>query len=167
MPVFIAGPDFSAWCAAHQVSIEPDHLGRPSVDVPTAYRPRAEADEQAERALRDGAETPAAHAAAVAELGDSVASAFIAETGGAAEVSQGSGLLISVSERRAGQVAAGLEAACAVWLAAPFEVRVEVNQLSVLEGDVEQSYDLATVLPRATVEDGIARAVARANRAAR
>ena len=49
-------------------------------------------------------------------------------------------------------------------LAAPFEVRVEVHQLNVPEGDTTMSYDLATVLPRATVEDGIARAVAKANR---
>jgi hypothetical protein len=46
-------------------------------------------------------------------------------------------------------------------------MRIEVNQLEVTEGDVVMSYDLATVLPRATVEEGIARAVARANRGAR
>jgi hypothetical protein len=63
--------------------------------------------------------------------------------------------------------AAGLAAARAIWLAAPHEVRTEVHQLSVTEGDVVMSYDLTVVLPRTTVEDGISRAVARANRAAR
>jgi hypothetical protein len=167
MPMFVSGPDFTEWCEAHQVEILPDHLGRPSVDVATAYRLRAEADEHAERSLRATQEARAAHAAAVAELRKAVAAAFIAETGGEALVSQqGSGLLISVAERKAGQVAAGLDAARAVWAAAPFEVRVEVHQLLVSEGDVTMSYDLATVLPRATVDDGVARAVARANRAA-
>jgi hypothetical protein len=166
MPVFISGPDFTAWCEAHEVVIEPDHLGRPSVDVATAYRLRAEADEHAERSLRATHEARAAHAAAVAELRKAVTAAFIAETGGEAVVSQGSGLLVSVAERRAGQIAAGLEAARGVWAAAPFEVRTEVHQLDVSEGDTTMSYDLATVLPRATVDDGVARAVARANRAA-
>jgi hypothetical protein len=103
----------------------------------------------------------------VAELRDAVAAAFIAETGGEAVVTQGSGLLISVAERRAGQIAAGLSAARDIWVTAPLEVRIEVNQLEVTEGDVVMSYDLATVLPRPAVEDGIARAVARANRGAR
>ena len=167
MPVFLTGPDFTAWCEAHQVSIEPDHLGRPSVDVPTAYRLWAEADEQAERSNLAAQDARAAHAAAVADLRADVAAAFIAETGGEAVVSQGSGLLISVAERKAAQVAAGLAAARAIWQAAPFEVATEVHQISVTEGDVVMSYDLAVVLPRATVDDGVARAVARANRAAR
>jgi hypothetical protein len=81
-------------------------------------------------------------------------------------VSEGT-LILTVAERKAGQVAAGLAAARAIWGAAPFEVATEVHQISVTEGDVVMSYDLATVLPRATVEDGIAHAVARANRAAR
>jgi hypothetical protein len=81
-------------------------------------------------------------------------------------VSEGT-LILTVAERKAEQVAAGLAAARATWGAAPFEVATEVHQISVTEGDVVMSYDLATVLPRATVEDGIAHAVARANRAAR
>jgi hypothetical protein len=73
MPMFVSGPDFTEWCEAHQVEILPDHLGRPSVDVATAYRLRAEADEHAERSLRATQEARAAHVAAVAELRDAVA----------------------------------------------------------------------------------------------
>jgi hypothetical protein len=91
---------------------------------------------------------------------------FIAETGGQATTSADD-LIVTVPERRAGQIVSGLEAARALWFAAPFEVRVEVHQLDVVEGDTHVTYDLGTVLPRATVEDGVARAVARANRAAR
>jgi hypothetical protein len=54
-----------------------------------------------------------------------------------------------------------------VWHRAPLEVAIEVHQLSVVEGDMTMSYDLGTVLPRETAEDGVDRAVARANRAAR
>jgi hypothetical protein len=164
MPRFTYGPDLAAWSEAHEVEILPDHLGRPSVDLPTAYRLRAEADVVSERALAADREARAAHAAAVAELRDAVAAAFLERTGGAAVVSPDG--ILTVSQKHIGAVDAGLAAARQIWLAAPFEVRVEVNQLSVVEGDVEMSYDLGTVLPRATVEDGIARAVSRANRAA-
>jgi hypothetical protein len=167
VPVFGPGTGAFAWLADHGVTdIGPDHLGRTSIPVAEAQRLYNEAEMRASIAEGARVEAMSAHAAAVAELRAAVADAFIAETGGEAVVSQGSGLLISVAERKAGQIAAGLGAARAVWLAAPFEVRVEVHQLDVTEGDVVMSYDLAVVLPRATLEDGIARAVARANRAA-
>jgi len=168
IPTFATGVELADWAEAHGVSIEPDHLGRPSVDVPTAYRLRHESDEQSARYLHAAQEARQAHEAAVADLRAAVTAAFIAETGGKAVVSpQGSGLLISVAERKAAQVAAGLAAARAVWHAAPFEVATEVHQVSVIEGDTVMSYDLSVVLPRETVEDGVTRAVARANRAAR
>jgi hypothetical protein len=49
IPVFASGFELAEWAKAHKVSVEPDHLGRPSVDVETAYRLRDEADEAAER----------------------------------------------------------------------------------------------------------------------
>jgi hypothetical protein len=155
------------WLTSHGVvDISPDHMGRVSIRTQDALRLRRESDEQAERALRNAARARPAHTAAVAELRSAVAAAFLEQTGGEAVVSPDR-LLVTVGERRAGEVATGLEAARAVWSAAPFEVRVEVNQISVSEGDTTMSYDLSTVLPRATVEDGIARAVARFNRGAR
>ena len=165
IPGFSTGDELAEWCRAHGVTIEPDHLGRPSVDVPTAYRLRAESDAQSERAVLAMQEARTAHAAAVAELRDAVTSAFLEHTGGAAVLSPDG--ILTVAERKAAQVAAGLDAARAVWHAAPFAVATEVHQLSVSEGDVTMSYDLNVVLPRATLEDGVTRAVARANRAAR
>ena len=96
------------------------------------------------------------------DLRERVAAAFIAETGGETIVSEGG--LVTVAARDPERVADGLDAARRVWIAAPFEVRVEVNQLNVAEGDTTMSYDLATVLPRATHDDAIRRAVAKANR---
>jgi hypothetical protein len=63
IPLFVDGDQLAEWCRAHEVEILADHLGRPSVDVPTAYRLRAEADEQSERAIRATQEARAAHAA--------------------------------------------------------------------------------------------------------
>jgi hypothetical protein len=91
MPLFVDGEQLADWCAAHGVEIRADHLGRPSVDVPTAYRLRAEADDHAERMLLVDRDARSAHVAAVAELRDAVAAAFIAETGGEAVITQGSG----------------------------------------------------------------------------
>lgn len=167
VPLFATVQEQFDWLAAHGVvDIAPNHRGELSIPAADGLRLRRESDEQSERTLLAAAEARAAHTAAVAELRAAVAAAFIAETGGEALVSQG-GLLIAVGERRAAEVNAGLQAARAVWAAAPFDVAMEVNQLSVTEGDVQQSYDLSVILPRGVVENGITRAVARANRAAR
>jgi hypothetical protein len=165
-PVFGTVAEGYAWLEANGVrDIGPDHLGRASITVADAMRLYEEAKVRSTIAEAARIEARAAHEAAVVELREAVAAAFIAETGGDAVISE-NGLVLTVAEKRAGQVDAGLEAARAVWFAAPFEVRVEVHQLDVVEGDTHMSYDLSTVLPRATVEDGVARAVRRANRAA-
>jgi hypothetical protein len=160
----MSGAEQDAWADEHGVEILPDHLNRPSVDVETAYRLRAEADAVAERHLTAEREAAAAHAAAVAELRDRLAEAFVAAAGGSSSVSTAG--VVSLRQRNAADVAAGLEAARDVWAAAPPEVAVEVWSVAVEEGDTLTSYDLGTVLPRGVVESGIVRAVARANKAA-
>jgi hypothetical protein len=118
-PVFARASDVYEWLADHGVrDVGPDHLGRASIPVADAQRLYDEAEVQSAIVEAARAEALVAHADAVAELREAVSAAFIAETGGAAVVSQ-DGLLIAVAERRAEQVAAGLAAAQAVWLAAP------------------------------------------------
>jgi hypothetical protein len=166
-PVFSSVAEGYAWLEANGVvDIGPDHLGRSSITVSDAMLLYEEAAVRSTIAEAERIDARAAHEAAVAQLRKDVSAAFVAQTGGAATMSA-DGLMVTVSEHRAAQLADGLEAAQAVWLAAPHEVRIEVNQLDVLEGETHSSYDLGTVLPRATVEAGITNAVARANRAAR
>ena len=102
------------------------------------------------------------HAQAVEQLRADVAAAFLAEVGDATL----EGGLLTVPERQASRVVAGLDAARAVWAAADYDAAMEVHVVSVLEGDTVNSYELGVVLPRDTVQAGVARAVAKANRAA-
>lgn len=38
VPVATSRVELDAWAAANEVEILPDHMGRPSIDLPTAYR---------------------------------------------------------------------------------------------------------------------------------
>lgn len=107
----------------------------------------------APRAPYAASEGRAQHARAVLVLRGAVTEAFLAQAGGDPVASPG-GLVLAVSERSADAVNDGLLAARAVWAAAPYEVRIEVSELDLVQGDIRTSYDLSTVPSRTTVEDG-------------
>ncbi len=48
VPIFLTNSAMEDWLAAHGVKVKPDHAGRPSIDLVTAYRLQAEAVAQAE-----------------------------------------------------------------------------------------------------------------------
>lgn len=59
----------NAWCVEHDVEVLPDYAGRPSVDLPTAYRLHAEAAEASRVSQEAFAERKAREAeAAAAEM---------------------------------------------------------------------------------------------------
>ena len=68
MPTFNTAAELTTWARANRVEVAPDHMGRPSIDLPTAYRLHAEdsaraeahARAEAERIARDRAELDAA-----------------------------------------------------------------------------------------------------------
>jgi hypothetical protein len=68
VPTFRTAAEFATWAKANRVEVLPDHMGRPSLDLPTAYRLHGEASARAEvenraeteRVARDKAELAAA-----------------------------------------------------------------------------------------------------------
>jgi len=44
IPIFLRTSALAEWLAANGVDVKPDHAGRPSIDLPTAYRLQAEAE---------------------------------------------------------------------------------------------------------------------------
>src|SRR6266704_2752542 len=94
IPRFIDGDALAEWCRVHDVEILADHQNRPSVDIATAYRLRDESGRESERNIRATQQARREHVAAVAQLREDIALAFIEQAGGAAGLADdGSGVL--------------------------------------------------------------------------
>jgi hypothetical protein len=78
VPTFSTEAEFTTWTRANRVEVAPDHIGRSSIDLPTAYRLHADASARAEAHARAEAERIARDKAELAAAQDLRQSTYMA-----------------------------------------------------------------------------------------
>jgi hypothetical protein len=161
--------ELDAWATVAGVTLHRDYADRMAVSIPDAYR-LAEVRRKAEREYHEAnSRRHVEHAAAVAELEARMTKAFEEARSEAsaryrAMAAPGNVYAISAGEVRAEIVNEALQAARAVWDAAPRHVSADVTSVQYVENDTFMSIDLNVVLPRGVHQQLVADALWRANR---
>lgn len=144
--------DAESFCRVAGVELRYDYADRPSVSLPHAYK-LAEQRRNTEREYAAAeSRRHSERARAVESLREGMTAAFIAARDATLERLAGQPAW-AAGDRHAEAVNAGLNAARALWCAAPADVREAVPVVEFVAPDgTFEAIDLGTVMPRATID---------------
>lgn len=151
--------ELDAWAELAGVTVVRDYLDRAACSLADAYR----LGEQRRQAALEWDEAQSRrhieHAAAVKDL-EKRCNAAYAQARDAFMANSGKSSYFSGAELRGEAVNAGLDAARAIWMAAPDLIRQEITTVEAVEHDEVTMYDLGVKMPREVI-DHYVRALAR------